>query len=74
MGKTARIKGELVRVDKNKKLLSTKHGPRFLYASSNKAVATVTKKGKIRAKGKGECVIYVYAINGNAAKIKVTVK
>ena len=74
VGKTARIKGELVRVDKNKKLLSTKHGPRFLYASSNKAVATVTKKGKIRAKGKGECVIYVYAINGNAAKIKVTVK
>jgi len=35
--------------------------------------ATVTKKGKITAKAKGSCYVYVYAQNGALRKIKVTV-
>ena len=34
----------------------------------------VSKNGKITAKGKGSCSIYVYATNGCAQKIKVVVK
>lgn len=30
-------------------------------------------KGKIRAKGKGNCIIYVYTVNGCAQKITVNV-
>ena len=44
------------------------------YVSSNKSVATVNSKGKITAKKKGKCVIYVYAKNGVSTKINVTVK
>ena len=43
------------------------------YMSSNKKVATVTKSGKITAKGKGTCNIIAYAHNGIAKSIKVTV-
>ena len=44
------------------------------YESSNKKVATVTKSGKIKAKKKGTCKIYVFAQNGLYKTIKVTVK
>lgn len=44
------------------------------YESTNSKVATVSKKGKITAKGKGKCNIYVYDQSGNYAVIKVTVK
>ena len=42
--------------------------------SSNKKVASVDKNGKITAKAKGTCYIYVYARNGYAKKVTVTVK
>jgi len=42
--------------------------------TTNKRVANVSKKGKIKATGKGNCTIYIYARNGYAKKIKVTVK
>lgn len=44
------------------------------YESSNKAVATVSNKGVIKAVGKGTCDVYVYAQNGVLVKIKVKVK
>lgn len=44
------------------------------YESSNSKVASVTKKGVIKAKGKGRCIIYAYAQNGIYKKIAVTVK
>ena len=59
-------------VKKNKKPL--RHEAKFRYASSNKKVAKVSRKGKIIAVGKGECIVYVYAVNGSAKKIKVTVE
>ncbi len=47
---------------------------KFRYESSNPAVATVNKKGKITGKKKGNCYIYVYTQNGISKKVKVTVK
>ena len=70
----ATIKAKTVLVDKKKKQLSNAHAKQFRYASSNKKVATVSSKGKITAVGKGSCVVYVYARNGYAKKVKVTVK
>ena len=74
VGKTFKIKAKTVKVSKGKKLLSKKHAKRYRYYSSRKAVAKVTKKGKIKAVGKGKCVIYVFAQNGLYTKINVTVK
>ena len=73
-GKTATIKGKTVLVDKSKKQLSDAHAKELRYTTDNKKVATVSSKGKIKAVGKGTCTIYVYARNGYAKKVKVTVK
>ena len=71
-GKKAKIKAKLVLYKKGRKTLD--HERKFRYATSNDKVATVNKKGKIEAVGNGKCNIYVYAQNGCAKKIKVTVK
>ncbi|MCR5544800.1 MAG: chitobiase/beta-hexosaminidase C-terminal domain-containing protein, partial [Eubacterium sp.] len=69
--KSFTIKAKLTK--QSKKLKYKKHvGLR--YESSNVKVAKVTRKGRIKAIGKGTCYIYVYAQNGVASKIKVTVK
>ena len=73
-GKTVRIKAKSVLVDSKKKRISDNHGKEFRYTTSNVKVATVTKDGKIKAVGTGTCTIYVYAVNGYAKKITVTVK
>ncbi|WP_090171509.1 Ig-like domain-containing protein [Eubacterium oxidoreducens] len=44
------------------------------YEVSNTKVATVTKSGKIKAKKKGKCKIWVYAQNGVYKTITLTVK
>lgn len=44
------------------------------YESDKPAVATVDSKGRIRAKERGTCIIYVYARNGKYTTVKVTVK
>ena len=74
VGKTAKIKAKTVLVDKSKKQLSDAHAKEFRYATSNKKIATVNKSGKIKGVKAGTCTIYVYARNGYAKKIKVTVK
>ena len=71
-GKTAKIKTTIVK--KNNKLPLFGHTAKFRYDTSNKKVATVSKDGKITAKGKGTCYVYIYAVNGCAKKVKVTVK
>ena len=63
-----------VLVHKNIKQLSDAHAKEFRYATSDKKVATVSSKGKIKAVGKGTCIIYGYARNGYAKKAKVTVE
>ena len=71
-GKKATIKASVVK--KDRKLPVIKHTQEFRYATSDSKVAVVSKNGKITAKGKGSCSIYVYAANGCAKKIKVVVK
>ena len=43
------------------------------FESTNTKIATVTKNGRIKAKKKGTCYIYVYAQNGTCKRIKVIV-
>ena len=43
------------------------------YETSNPAIASVSKKGVIKGLKKGKCFVYVYAQNGAAQKINVTV-
>lgn len=74
VGKTYKIKASVVLVDPKKKMLSDKHAATFRYASSDKKIATVDKNGKVTAKKKGTCYVWIYAKNGYANKVKVTVK
>ena len=54
--------------------LKVKKHRAILYESTNKKIATVSKKGVIKGLKKGTCYVYVYAQNGVCKKIKVTVK
>ena len=73
-GKTFKIKAKVNKIKKNKKLMPKSHVTTLRYLTSNSKVATVSKSGKITAKGKGSCVVYAYAHNGVSKSIKVTVK
>ena len=68
-GKKFTIKAKEIK--KNKKL--SRHR-KTAYESSNPQVATVSKKGIVKAKKKGSCYIYVYAQNGIYKRLKVKVK
>ena len=70
--KTYKLKGEISLVYPLKELLD--HEPALRYVTSDPSVATVSKSGKVKAKGKGKCTIYVQTINGICQKCKVTVK
>lgn len=71
-GKTSALKPKLKM--KGKGAFKT-HIAKFRYESSNPAVATVTKKGKVKGIKKGKsCYIYIYAQNGIYKQVKVTVK
>ena len=70
-GKKLKLKTALTPV--SKKLKVRRHvGVR--YESSNPGVATVTSKGRITARGKGKCNIYVYAQNGAYKIVKTTIR
>ena len=73
-GKKFKIKAKVRKLKKGKKLLPKKRVPTLRYMSSNDMIATVSKSGKITAKAKGTCRIYVFAHNGVSRKIKVTVR
>ena len=73
-GGTATLRPKAVLYDKRKKQLPLAHCKEFRYLSSNKKVATVTTGGKVKAKGTGECIVYVFAKNGCKRKIKIRVK
>nr|MCR5208066.1 leucine-rich repeat domain-containing protein [Eubacterium sp.] len=59
-------------VPASKKLKVRKHRV-ILFESSNKKIATVSKKGVIKGLKKGTCYVYAYAQNGVCKKIKVKV-
>lgn len=73
-GKSVCLKVRIVKQSNRKKLLPTSYGSALLYQSGNKKIATVTQEGKVKAKKKGTCYIYVIALNGVRTKIKITVK
>lgn len=68
-GKTFKIKASEIKKDKK-----IKRHRAICYESSNTKIATVNSKGKIKAKKKGKCTIYVYAQNGVYKTVKVIVK
>lgn len=71
-GKTKVLKIKQTYAEKNKK--PTLHMRPLTYTTSDKTVATVTKKGVIKAKGTGSCYIYITAYSGVYTRVKVTVK
>ncbi len=73
-GKTVKLSAKTVLVDPGKKQLTDAHAKEFRYASTDESVATVDAKGKIKGVGAGTCTVYVYARNGYAKKVSVTVK
>ena len=70
-GKTFKIKASEVSKSKSKKI---KRHRKICYESTDTKIAAVTKKGKIKARAKGTCTIYIYAQNGICKKVKVRVK
>lgn len=70
-GKSAKLGGKAV-VAKGKDL--GRHGKRIRYVVSDPLIATVSEKGKVKAKKKGICTIYVVAQNGMYKKVKVKIK
>ena len=54
--------------------MPTGHAAKLRYLSSDTKVATVSRSGKITAKSKGKCYVYVYAVNGAYKKVKVVIK
>ena len=73
-GRTVKINAKIVKESSRKKLLPKAHGAALRYESTNEKIATVTAKGKIKAKRTGTCYIYITALNGVQVKVTVTVK
>ena len=69
--KTFKIKASSVA--QSAKLKVKKHR-KLAFETSDPKVATVTKKGVIKAVAKGNCTVYVYAQNCMSKAIKVMVK
>lgn len=70
VGSTVKVKAK-TKVKSNKSAVSKK----IKWYTTDKSVATISKKGKITARSKGTCYVYAQAHNGkNSKRIKVTVK
>ncbi len=72
VGKSSRIKAKVTGLKKGRKLVKAARISKLRYISSDKKIVTVSKTGRIKAKAKGTCKVYVIAVNG--AKKAVTVK
>ena len=70
--KAFQIRATVKKENKKKKLLA--HEEIFRYYVDDKRVVGLSKKGRIRAKQKGVCTVFVIANNGVAGKMKVIVK
>ena len=69
-------KGKTLKLKISKILPAEAAGNKTVWSSSNKSVATVDKKGKVKAKGVGTCIITCSADDGSgvSASCKITVK
>ncbi len=70
--KTFKLRVKIKKENSKKKILT--HAAKLRYYTDDKKVAKVSKTGKITAKGRGKCTLYVIANNGVCKKITVTVK
>ena len=70
-GKVFKIKAEQV---PEKKKLKVKRHRDLCFESSNPAIAAVSASGRVKAREKGRCVIYVYSQSGTFNKMTVRVK
>lgn len=73
-GMQVQITAEVVLQYANRKQLSNLHCSEFRYKSTNTKVATVSNTGLITARGKGSCIVYVFARNARVKAIKVFVE
>jgi uncharacterized protein YjdB len=71
--KNATIKASVKMENGKKKALPDDHVAKLRYRSNNQNVAKVDSKGNVTAVGTGTCTVYVYAKNGFAKKVAVTV-
>ena len=71
---TIQLKPGYTKADASKMVLNGTHGARYLYACTNKNVATVDAKGRIKAKAAGKCTVYVIAVNGTTQAVQIIVK
>jgi hypothetical protein len=71
-GKSKTIKATVKGKKAGLKLMD--HAKQLRFYSSDSNVASVSSKGKVKAKNPGTCTIYVLANNGVRAAVKVTVK
>lgn len=69
-GKSLKLNAKAVAASKR---LKVKKHRALKYESGNPKIATVSKKGIVKAKKKGTCYVYAYAQNGVFTKVKVTV-
>ena len=54
--------------------MTADHAPKLRYISSDPGIAAVSRSGRITAKAKGSCRIYVITVNGLRKTVQVTVK
>ena len=72
VGKTKKITGvKVTKMKGGRKLLT--HDKKLRYGSSDSRIATVDGSGKITGVAKGNCTVYVIAINGVRTAVKVSV-
>jgi len=71
-GNSKKLKSTVNLVKSGRKALD--HEKPVRYFSSNVKVATVQSDGRVRAVGKGRCIIYAIAVNGIRASVKITVR
>lgn len=69
-------KGDTLQLNVKKIKPADATNQRVKWTSSNQKIATVSKNGKVKAKGKGTCLIYCTAQDGSGAQasVKITVK
>ena len=73
VGKSATIKGTVSKAESGK-ALGTTHAKTLRFASNNPVIATVNASGKVTAKHKGSCKVFVQTINGIWQVCNITVK
>lgn len=71
VGKTLKFKARAAAASKKRKI---KKHVALRYESSNSRIASVNRKGVVKALRKGKAVIYIYSQNGVSKAVKVVVK